>query len=64
MELRDEVKSQFNKCHRLAKRYYDEGNVAKARVEYLKCAQLLEQLAKLSPQEKKAELLKAKEKAT
>ena len=24
MELRDEVKSQFNKCHRLAKKYYDE----------------------------------------
>jgi len=57
MELRDEVKSQFNKCHRLAKKYYDEGNIAKARVEYLKCGQLLEQLAKLSPQEKKAELL-------
>ena len=62
MELRDEVKSQFNKCHRLAKKYYDEGNVAKARVEYMKCAQLLEQLAKLSPQEKKAELLNRSQK--
>ena len=57
MELRDEVKSQFNKCHQLAKKYYDESNVAKARVEYMKCAQLLEQLAKLSPQDKRTELL-------
>jgi len=57
MELRDEVRSQSNKCHRLAKKYYDEGNIAKARVEYLKCAQLLEQLSKLSPQKEKAELL-------
>ena len=62
MELRDEVKSQFNKCHRLAKKYYDESNVAKARVEYMKCAQLLGQLAKLSPQEKKAELLNRSQK--
>jgi transitional endoplasmic reticulum ATPase len=62
MELRDEVKSQFNKCHRLAKKYYDESNVAKARVEYMKCAQLLEQLAKLSPQEKKTELLNRSQK--
>jgi len=62
MELRDEVKSQFNKCHRLAKKYYNEGNIAKARVEYLKCAQLLGQLAKLSPQEKKTELLNRSQK--
>ena len=62
MELRDEVKSQFNKCHRLAKKYYDEGNIAKARVEYLKCAQLMEQLAKLSPQEKRREILNRSQK--
>jgi transitional endoplasmic reticulum ATPase len=62
MELRDEVKSQFNKCHRLAKKHYDEGNIAGARVEYLKCAQLLEQLAKLSAQDKKAELLSRSQK--
>jgi len=62
MELRDEVKSQFNKCHRLAKKYYDEGNIAKSRVEYLKCAQLMEQLAKLSPQEKRREILNRSQK--
>ena len=62
MELRDEVKSQFNKCHRLAKKYYDEGNIAKARVEYLKCAQLMEQLVKLSPQEKRSEILNRSQK--
>lgn len=62
MELRDEVRSQFNKCHRLAKKYYDDGNVAKARVEYLKCAQLLEHLAKLSPPQRKGELLSRSQK--
>lgn len=62
MELRDEVKSQFHKCHRLAKKYYDEGKIARARVEYLKCGQLLEQLAKLSPQEKRGEILNRSQK--
>jgi transitional endoplasmic reticulum ATPase len=57
MELRDEVKSQFNKCHRLAKKHYDEGNIAQARTEYLKCAQLLEHLAQLSPAPRRGELL-------
>ena len=57
MELRDEVASQFRRCHRLARKYYDEGNLARSRVEYLKCGQLLEQLAKLSPQEKRGEIL-------
>ena len=57
MELRDEVRSQFRKCQRLAKKSYDEGNIARARAEYLKCGQLMEQLAKLSPQEKRRELL-------
>ena len=57
MELRDEVRSQFNICHRLAKKHYDEGNIAKARVEYQKCAQLLEHLAQLSPPQRRSELL-------
>ena len=57
MELRDEVKSRFNRCHRLAKKYYDEGNVARARVEYIKCAQLMEHLAQLSPPERRDKLL-------
>jgi len=62
VELRDEVRSQFNKCHRLAKKHYDEGNIARARVEYIKCAQLLEHLAQLSPQERKGELLNRSQK--
>ena len=57
MELRDEIKSRFNKCHKLAKKYYDESNIASARVEYLKCAQLMGHLARLSPQGRKSELL-------
>lgn len=57
MELRDEIKAQFNRCHRLAKKYYDDGQVAKSRVEYLKCGQLLEQLAKLSSREQQTEIL-------
>ncbi|MGB5925589.1 MAG: ATP-binding protein [Dehalococcoidia bacterium] len=62
MELRDAVNSQFQKCHRLAKKYYDQGDAARARVEYLKCGQLLEQLAKLSPQEKRGEILNRSQK--
>lgn len=62
MELRDEVKSQFNKCHRLAKKHYDEGNIAKARAEYQKCAQLLEHLAQLSPAQRRGELLSRSQK--
>ena len=57
MELRDEVKGQFDRSHRLAKQYYDAGNVAKARVEYLKCAQFLKHLAQLSPPERKRKIL-------
>ena len=62
MELRDEVRSQFNKCHRLAKKHYDDGNIARARVEYVKCAQLLQHLAQLSPQERRGELLNRSQK--
>lgn len=57
MELRDEVKSQVDRSHRLAKRYYDAGKIAKARVEYMKCAQFLEHLAQLSPLERKGRIL-------
>ena len=57
MELRDEVKGQFDRSHRLAKKYYDAGNPAKARVEYLKCAQFLEHLAQLSPPERRRKIL-------
>ncbi len=57
MELRDEVRDRFKRSHRLAKRYYDEGSTAKAKVEYLKCAQFMVHLAKLSPPERRNELL-------
>lgn len=62
MELRDEVKSQFNRCHRLAKKHYDESNIAKARVEYQKCAKLLEHLAQLSPPQRRSELMNRSQK--
>lgn len=62
MELRDEVKSQFERSHRLAKKHYGAGNVAKARVEYMKCAQFLEHLANLSPPERRGGLLERSKK--
>ena len=45
-----------------AKKHYDDGNIAKARVEYLKCAQLLEHLAQLSPPQKRSEFLNRSQK--
>ena len=57
MDLRDEVKGQFERSHKLAKKYYDSGDTGKARVEYQKCAQFLKHLADLSPPERKRKLL-------
>ncbi len=57
MELRDGVKAQFRKSHNLARKHYDEGNMAKASVEYLKCAKFLEHLADMSPRDQRKELL-------
>jgi transitional endoplasmic reticulum ATPase len=62
MELRDEVRSQFNQCHRLAKKHYDNGEIAKARTNYLKCSQLLEHLAKLSAAAKRPEIIERSKK--
>ncbi|CAD6495126.1 MAG: ATP-dependent zinc metalloprotease FtsH [Candidatus Argoarchaeum ethanivorans] len=53
MELRDEIKAQFRRSHELAKRYYNEGDRAKAWVEYLKCAEFLKQLANNTPSKRK-----------
>ena len=50
MELRDEVRNSFNRAHKLAKKYYDEGDINRARTEYLKCAKFAERLADLTPQ--------------
>lgn len=55
MELKEEVKSQFNHCHRLAKKYYEAGDVGRAQVEYQKCARLLEHLVGLSSGKLKTE---------
>ncbi|HEY96295.1 MAG TPA: ATP-binding protein [Dehalococcoidia bacterium] len=61
MELIDELKSQLNKCRRLAKKYYDQGELAKSSAEYLKCSELTKHLAELSPPKKRAELLSRSE---
>jgi transitional endoplasmic reticulum ATPase len=53
MELKDEVRSSFKRSHNLARKYYDEGNLSKARVEYLKCARFAEHLSELTPSKKK-----------
>lgn len=52
MELKDEVRSSFQRAHRLARKYYDEGDVAKARAEYLKCAHFADHLAEITPEKK------------
>lgn len=53
MDIIDEVMSSLNRTHELAKKYHDEGDVSKARVEYLKCSQLAEHLAELKPEKKR-----------
>jgi transitional endoplasmic reticulum ATPase len=53
MELKDEVRSSFKRSHNLARKYYDEGNLSKARVEYLKCARFAEHLSELTPSKRK-----------
>jgi transitional endoplasmic reticulum ATPase len=62
MDLRDEVKGQVEKAHKLARKYYDEGNLARASVEYLKCAQFLKHLADLSPLGAKPDILERSKK--
>lgn len=57
MELRDEVRSLLERSHKQARRSYDEGDIPRARAEYLKCAVLSEKLAALSSPERKAEFL-------
>jgi len=57
MDLRDEVKSRMTQTHRLAQKYYDSGDTARASVEYTKCAGLAQQLATLSTPEHKSELV-------
>ena len=52
MDLRDEVKSRLEKTHQLAKKYYDAGDIARAKVEYSKCSGLSLQLGKLLPAER------------
>jgi transitional endoplasmic reticulum ATPase len=53
MELKDEVRSSFKRSHDLARKYYDCGDLSKARVEYLKCARFAEHLCRLTPSKKK-----------
>ena len=53
MELKDEVRSSFERSHNLARKYYDCGDLSKARVEYLKCARFAEHLSELTPSKKK-----------
>jgi transitional endoplasmic reticulum ATPase len=53
MELKDEVRSSFKRSHDLARKYYDEGNLSKARVEYLTCARFAEHLSELTPSKRK-----------
>jgi hypothetical protein len=49
MDLRDEVKSRMEQTHRLAQKYYDSGDIARARVEYIRCAGLAQQMSTISP---------------
>lgn len=56
MELYDEIMFQFKRSHQRAKKCYEVGDNAKASVEYFKCAQFLERLAKLSSPQMKKEM--------
>ena len=53
MDLRDEVKARMAQTHRVAEKYYDSGDNVHARIEYIKCAGLAQQLATLSTPEHK-----------
>ncbi|RLG28838.1 hypothetical protein DRO03_08820 [Methanosarcinales archaeon] len=53
MELKDEVRSSFKRSHNLARKYYDCGDLSKARMEYLKCARFAEHLSELTPSKRK-----------
>ena len=61
MDIRDEVRSSFKRAHMLAKKYYDEGDLKRARTEYLKCARFAERLADLTPQKRNEFLEKAEQ---
>lgn len=61
MDIRDEVRSSFKRAHMLAKKYYDEGDLTRARTEYLKCALFTERLADLTPLKRNEFLEKAKQ---
>ena len=57
MDLRDDVKSRMAQTHRLAQKYYDSGDTARARVEYIKCAGLAQQMASLSAPDHKSDFV-------
>lgn len=57
MDLRDEVKSRMTQTHKLAKKYYDNGDISRARLEYVKCAELAKQLASLHPANRSKEFM-------
>lgn len=57
MDLRDEVRSRMTQTHNLAKKYYDGGDIARARLEYIKCAKLAKQLISLYPANRKDEFI-------
>jgi transitional endoplasmic reticulum ATPase len=53
LDLRDEVRDRLEQTRRLAQKYYDSGDTGRARLEYIKCAGLAEQLATLTTPERK-----------
>lgn len=57
MDVADKVRSRFEKSLKQAKKYYTQGDLGKARLEYANCARQLRYLAGLSPSERREELL-------
>jgi transitional endoplasmic reticulum ATPase len=62
MDLRDEVRSRMAQTRRLAQKYYDSGDIARARIEYIKCAGLAQQLATMTTPDRKNDFIALSEK--
>ena len=57
MDVRERVKKRFEKAHREARKQYERGDMARARMEYAECARQLRLLAGLSSPVEREDLL-------
>lgn len=57
MELKSELKNEIDRNHKLAKKYYDSGDMISASRYYGKCSLLMQHLADMSTGKQKLEIL-------